>query len=591
LAEAILFRSVWFVMEIKKGIAVSPGIAISKPFIIDSKDYRIPRRSIAPTQIDSEIKRVHDAFNDATAELTSFGREQNMVEESIRDIFAVHLSFLRDESFKERVITFIKDDLITAEYAVSTILRAAAAQLAAVEDTYISERAADIYDIEKRLLTQLLGKVSRDVDQLSEEVVIIAHDLTPTQTASLNRKFVKGFATDSGGRTSHTAIVARCLAIPAVVALEDITSVITAESTVIIDGNRGVVIIDPDEDALVQYERYGRDFNRLENKLKALSDKPSVTRDGVKIELLGNIEFPGEAHLAVANGAQGIGLYRSEFLYLYSGCEPTEEDHYEAYSETVRNFKDHPIVIRTMDLGGDKLPHGKRFEAEGNPVLGLKSIRYCLQNLMLFKTQLRAILRVSVLGDVRIMFPMITNLQELRQAKMILRDVMEDLDEYAVPYNASIPIGAMIETPSAALMASLLAKDCDFFSVGTNDLIQYTLAADRANERVSSLYSVADPAVLRLLRGVIHDAHKAKVALSVCGEVASDPEYIMLLLGMGVRSLSLASPMIPEVKQIIRSVTIEECNQLARKIATMDSQRQIKNYVRDAAIKILPEAF
>ncbi|MBW8035361.1 MAG: phosphoenolpyruvate--protein phosphotransferase [Planctomycetes bacterium] len=578
-------------MEIKKGIAVSPGIAISKPFIIDSKDYRIPRRSIAPTQVDEQIKRIDDAFSAAEEELTSFGREQEMVEESIRDIFAVHLSFLRDESFKKQVITFIKDDLVTAEYAVSTILREAAAKLAAVEDSYISERAADIYDIEKRLLTQLLGKITRDVDQLSEEVVIIAHDLTPTQTASLNRTFVKGFATDSGGRTSHTAIVARCLAIPAVVALEDITSTITSESTVIIDGNRGVVIIDPDEDALVQYERYARDFNRLEIKLKALSDKPAITRDGVEIELLGNIEFPGEAHLAVENGAGGIGLYRSEFLYLYSGSEPTEEDHYEAYSETVRNFKDQPIVIRTMDLGGDKLPHVKRSEAEGNPVLGLKSIRYCLQNLTLFKTQLRAILRASVLGDVRIMFPMITNLQELRQAKMILRDVMEDLDEYAVPYNASIPIGAMIETPSAALMASLLAKDCDFFSVGTNDLIQYTLAVDRANERVSSLYSVADPAVLRLLRGVIHDAHKAKIALSVCGEVAGDPEYIMLLLGMGVRSLSLAPPMIPEIKQIIRSVTIEECNQLARKIATMDSQRQIKNYVRDAAIKILPEAF
>ena len=578
-------------MEIKKGIAVSPGIAISKPFIIDSKDYRIPRRSIAPTQIDEQIKRVDDAFGGAEAELTAFGRGQEMVEESILDIFAVHLSFLRDESLKERIRTFITDDLITAEYAVSTILREAASQLAAVEDSYISERAADIYDIEKRLLTQLLGKITRDVDQLSEEVVIIAHDLTPTQTAGLNRTFVKGFATDAGGRTSHTAIVARCLAIPAVVALEDITSTITSESTVIIDGNRGVVIIDPDEDALVQYERYARDFSRLETKLKALSDKPSITRDGVEIELLGNIEFPGEAHLAVENGAQGIGLYRSEFLYLYSGSAPTEEDHYEAYSETVQSFKDQPIVIRTMDLGGDKLPHGKRSAPEGNPVLGLKSIRYCLQNLMLFKTQLRAILRASVLGDVRIMFPMITNLQELRQAKMILRDVMEDLDEYAVPYNASIQIGAMIETPSAALMASLLAKDCDFFSIGTNDLIQYTLAVDRANERVSSLYSVADPAVLRLLRGVIHDAHKAKVKLSVCGEVASDPEYIMLLLGMGVRSLSLAPPMIPEIKQIIRSVTIEECNQLARKIATMDSQRQIKNYVRDAAIKILPEAF
>lgn len=578
-------------MEIKKGIAVSPGIAISRAFIIDSKDYRIPRRAIAPSQIDEQIARLHEAFTGAIEELSSLTSGQKITEDSIRDIFAVHMSFLRDESFKKRIIDFITSELTTAEYAASTILRGIASELAAVEDHYISERAADIYDIEKRLLSQLIGKVSRDVDQLNEEVVIVAHDLSPTQTASLNRTYVKGFATDAGGRTSHTAIVARCLAIPAVVALEDITSTITSDSTIIIDGNRGIVIVDPDEEALVQYKRYALDFGRLETKLKGLKNKPAVTRDGVKIELLGNIEFPGEAHLAVENGAQGIGLYRSEFLYLYSGSEPTEEDHYEAYSETARNFQNHQIVIRTMDLGGDKLPHGTRTAPEGNPVLGLKSIRYCLQNLMLFKTQLRAILRVSILGDIRILFPMITNLQELRQAKMILRDVMEDLDEYGVPYNSAIPIGAMIETPSAALMASSLAKDCDFFSVGTNDLVQYTLAADRANERVSNLYSAADPAVLRLLRGVIHDAHKAKIGLSICGEIASDPEYIMLLLGMGVRSLSLASPMIPEIKQIIRSVTIEECNLLARKTATMDSQRQIKNYIRDAAIKILPEAF
>jgi phosphotransferase system enzyme I (PtsI) len=578
-------------MEIKKGIAVSPGIAISRPLVIDSRDYRIPRRSILTSQREAEVKRVREAFAGAIVELTGLETGSDTRERDIKDIFAVHLRILRDQSYRKKITDFVSSELITAEYAVSTILRESAVQLASVDDPYMSARAADIYDIERRLLGQLLGKIEDTVDHLDKEVVIVAHDLSPTQTAGFDRNFVKGMATEAGGRTSHTAIVARCLAIPAVVALDDVTSSVTTDSTIIIDGNRGIVIIDPDEETLAQYEQYAIDFSRLETELDTLKDKPAVSRDGIEIRLFGNIEFPSEAVFVKNKGGRGIGLYRSEFLYLYSGTEPTEQDHYEAYAETVKHFAGEPIVIRTMDLGGDKLPQNANFGIEANPVLGLRSIRYCLQNLTLFKTQIRAILRASVLGDVRIMLPMITNLQELRQSKMIIRDVMEDLDEYAVPYNSSIKVGIMIETPSAALMASLFANDCDFFSIGTNDLIQYTLAVDRGNERVSSLYSAADPAVLRLIRGVIHDAHKGKIGLSVCGEVASEPEFTMLLLGMGVRTLSLAPPMIPEVKQVIRSVTIEECNKLARKVATMDSQRQIKNYLRDKAQKILPEAY
>ena len=388
-------------------------------------------------------------------------------------------------------------------------------------------------------MTYLMGRVHADLKKIDSEVVIIAHDLTPTQTAGFDKKFVKGFATEAGGRTSHTAIVARSLGIPAVVALEDIRTNISSESTVIIDGNRGMVIVDPDEATLKEYKEYAREFLLLEHRLDTLSDKPAVTRDGVEIILLGNIEFPNEAVMVNEKGGQGIGLYRSEFLYLYSGNEPTEEEHFDAYVEAAKELKGKPVVIRTMDLGADKLPHGLRRTPETNPVLGLRSIRYCLQNLTMFKTQLRAILRASALGDIRIMFPLITNLQELRQAKMILRDVMEDLDEYAVPYNPNIPIGIMIETPSAALTASLLSSDCDFFSIGTNDLIQYTLAVDRANERVSALSSGADPAIIRLMRSIILEANKAGIKLSVCGELASEPEYIMLLMGMGLLGAGL----------------------------------------------------
>lgn len=579
-------------MEIKKGIAVSPGISIGRSLIIDSEDYRIPRRSVSASQRTKEILRVRNSFKGAIDELTSLRAEHEDIKESkIKDIFAVHIRFLHDRSLRKRITDFVYTESVTAEYAVSSTLRQIASDFARVKDSYISERAADIYDIERRLLKQLLGRKREDIEHLTEEVVVIARELSPTQTAGFNKKFVKAIATDAGGRTSHTAIVARSLGIPAVVALEDLTESISGSDTVIVDGNRGIVIVNPDAETISQYEQYYREFAELEHKLDAIRQKPAVTRDGVKITLLGNIEFPDEAEMVLERGGEGIGLYRTEFLYLNSPTEPTEEEHYAAYAETVSVFKHRPVIIRTMDLGADKFTQSKRFAPEPNPFLGLRSIRFCLQNLMLFKIQLRAILRASVLGQVKIMFPLITNIQELMQARMILHDVMEDLDEESLKYNRDIQTGIMIETPSAALTAATLASGVDFFSIGTNDLTQYTLAVDRGNELVSTLYSPVDPAVLRLIRTVIQDAHKGQVDISVCGEMASEPEYIMLLLGMGFTTLSLAPPMLPEVKQIIRSVTIADCNKVARKILSMNSERQISSYLRDATRKILPEAF
>ncbi len=579
-------------MEIKKGIAVSPGISIAESLIIDSEDYRIPRRQIDPSQRILEIQRTRNAFKDAIKELTKLETKQDGAEGGkIKDIFAVHLRFLHDRSLRKKITDYIQSDQVTAEYAVSTVLREIAAHFTRVEDAYISERAADIYDIERRLLKQLLGEKRENVEHLKKEVVIVARELSPTQTAGFDRKYVKGIASDAGGRTSHAAIVARSLGIPAVVALEDLTEYTGGGDTVIVDGNRGIVIVNPDEQTIRQYEEYSKEFTDLEHRLDAIRQKPAVTRDGTEITLLGNIEFPNEAEIVLEKGGAGIGLYRTEFLYLNTESEPTEQDHYEAYAETVHVFADKPVVIRTLDLGADKYTQSKRFAPEPNPFLGLRSIRFCLQNLSIFKKQLRAILRASVLGEVKIMFPLITNRQELMQAKMILHDVMEDLDEESIPYNRDIQVGIMIETPSAALTAYSLAADVDFFSIGTNDLTQYTLAVDRGNELVSTLYSASDPAVLRLIRNVIQDAHKAQIDLSVCGEMASEPEYIMLLLGMGVRTISIASPLIPEIKQIIRSVTIEYCNKVARKVLSMDSERQISAYLRNAARRILPEAF
>ncbi len=579
-------------MEIKKGIAVSPGISIAKSLVIDAEDYRIPRRSIQPTQRLTEVQRVKNAFDGAVEELSGLAAAQDQAAGGkIKDIFAVHLRFLRDKSLRKKMTDMIRSELVTAEYAVSSSMREIASHFTRVKDIYISERAADIYDIERRLLKQLLGKKREDVEHLTEEVAIVARELSPTQTAGFNRDFVKGLATDAGGRTSHTAIVARSLGIPAVVALEDLTETVSGGDMVIIDGNRGIVVVNPDEQTIRQYEQYSHEFLELEHKLDAIRGKPAITRDGTKIILLGNIEFPDEAEIVMQKGGDGIGLYRTEFLYLNRKTEPSEHDHYEAYAETVSVFKDRPVIIRTVDLGADKYTQSKRFAPEPNPFLGLRSIRFCLQNIMMFKTQLHAILRASVLGQVKIMFPLISNLQELKQAKLILRDVMEDLDDESIPYNRDIEIGIMIETPSAALMAFTLARDVDFFSLGTNDLVQYTLAVDRGNELVSTLYSAADPAVLRLIRTVIQDAYKSQIDISVCGEMASEPEYIMLLLGLGIRTISIASPMIPEIKQIIRSVTMGDCNNVARKVLTMNSEREISSYLRDAARKILPEAF
>jgi len=579
-------------MEIKKGIAVSPGISIAKSLIIDSEDYRIPRRSIGPSQRMKEIQRARSAFKNAAGELTELQAGQETIEQrKIKDIFAVHLRFLHDRSLRKKITDLIHLESVTAEYAVSTTLREIASHFTRVKDAYISERAADIYDIEKRLLRQLLGGKREDVEHLTEEVAIVARELSPTQTAGFNKEFVKGLAADAGGRTSHAAIVARSLGIPAVVALEDLTESVSGGDTVIIDGNRGIVIVNPDAETVRQYEKYAKEFIELEHSLERIREKPAVTRDGTRITLLGNIEFPDEAEIVLQKGGEGIGLYRTEFLYLNRESEPTEAEHYQAYSETVSVFRHRPVIIRTVDLGADKYTQSKRFAPEPNPFLGLRSIRFCLQNLTMFKTQLHAIMRASVLGEVKVMFPLITNLQELMQAKMILRDVMDDLDEESITYNKNIAVGIMIETPSAALMASTLARDIDFFSIGTNDLTQYALAVDRGNELVSTLYSSVDPAVLRLIRTVIQDAHKAQIDLNVCGEMASEPEYIMLLLGMGVRTISLAPPMIPEIKQIIRSVTIEDCNNVVRRILGMNSERQISSFLRDATRKILPEAF
>ena len=578
-------------MEIKKGIAASPGIAIAEAMILDCEDYRIPRRSIKPSQRMGEILRVRNAFKQAIGDLTELEAEQGKSDAGkIKDIFAVHLRFMRDRSLRKEITDRVYSQLVAAECAVSSVLRKLATHFTNVEDAYISERAADIYDIERRLLRHLLGHQREDVEHLSQEVVIVTRELSPTQTAGFDRNYIRGIATDAGGRTSHSAIVARSLAIPAVVALEDFSEAVRPGDTVIVDGNRGIVIVDPDEETLEEYRKSLREFMVLEQKLDTLREKPAETRDGTRIVLLGNIEFPDESEMILQKGGDGIGLYRTEFLYLNRPAEPTEQEHYDAYAKTIQAFQARPVIIRTVDLGADKHTQSRRSLKEPNPFLGLRSIRYCLQHIRMFKVQLRAILRASALGHVKIMFPLVTNLQEIRQAKLILRDVMEDLDEESIAYDPRLEVGIMIETPAAALTAASLAQESSFFSIGTNDLIQYTLAVDRGNEHVSALYSAVEPAVIRLIRTIIQDAHRHGIDVSVCGEMASEPEYIMLLVGLGIRTLSMTPPMIPEIKQMIRSVTIEDCNIVARKVLGLATERQVNSFLRSTAREVIPEA-
>jgi phosphotransferase system enzyme I (PtsI) len=579
-------------MEIKKGIGVSPGVVISTAIVLDAEDLLVPKRHVEAADVAGEIERLNDGIARAVVELIRF-RDKVTAEhgKEIGGIFDAHLRLLQDKTVVSEITSEIETQQTTAEFAVSVVMRRYALKFSRMTDRYLSERVKDIYDIEKRLLHELVGQKEKGLEKLDRDVVVVAHDLLPSQTANLNKMHVKGFATDAGGRTSHTAIVARAMGIPAVVGLGSITTEVNGGDTIIIDGNRGLVIIDPDAEQLAEHRELLRKQERLETELAALSGLPAVTLDEHAVSLQANIEFPEDVDDALRHGSEGIGLYRSEFLYLSRDAEPTEQDHYNAYAETLRRLNGRPLVIRTLDLGADKQTQARIASPERNPFLGDRSIRMCLHDIPMFKRQLRAILRASVLGDVRIMFPMISTVMELRQAKMVLKDVEEELEDEGIEFRRDLPIGIMVEVPSVAILADLFAKEVNFFSIGTNDLIQYTLAVDRTNERVAGLFCPAHPAVLKLVRDVIRSGHRHGISVSVCGEMAGDPMYTLLLLGLGLTLFSMNGPDVPEVKKIIRSTTMEHARQVARRVMSFDSERQVMHFLREETRKFFPEAY
>jgi phosphotransferase system enzyme I (PtsI) len=578
-------------MEIKRGVPVSPGVAIGPAMVLDTEWFRIPHRSIDGDRVAEEVARLRQALVAAAAEARE--NQQAISDKLGRQygaVFGAHAHIIEDATLAAETETLIRDQGHAAEYAVSRVMRRHAKALESLNRSTFSTRAADLFDIEKRILRNLLGHRREQIQHLTEPVIVLAHDLTPSETAALDPSKVYAFATEAGGRASHTAIMAGALEIPAVVGLGKFIIDVSGGDQVIVDGNRGVLILNPDEETLERYERTRTSFRTFEHQLEELRALPAETRDGARIPLLGNIEFPQEASHCIDRGADGVGLYRTEFLYLGKQTDPTEAEHLDAYLTVLRTIGPKPVVIRTLDLGADKFAMNAEPAAEErNPSLGLRSVRLCLRNLTLFKTQMRAILRASAFGDVRIMFPMVSTLLELRHCKLILAEVKEDLEEEGIAFNRKMPVGTMIEVPSAAIMAEFLAREVNFFSIGTNDLIQYTLAADRTNENVASLYSAGDPAVLRLIEQVVKAAGKYNVEVNVCGEMSGEPIYTMLLLGLGLRQLSVTPHNIPEIKKIIRSVTIDEAVQVAQEALRMETARDVNNYLREQARRILPE--
>lgn len=579
-------------MQIIKGIPVSPGIVVGRALHVGRADQHVPQRIIAPGEIDAELARLQQSLQAASHELEELrDRTHRELGAEPAKIFGFHLGLLKDPSLLEIIRNRIRNERVNAEHAVADQFQSLATQFLQLGSEVFEQKANDVVDLERRILGKLMGEAQSRLASLKESAVIVAHELTPSQTASLDRTKVIAIATDAGGQTGHTSIVARALGLPAVVGCQRATEDIEDGDLVLVDGDAGVLIVRPDPTMLEEYRgRAERGAKRRRLVLEEAS-RESATTDGTKVSLLGNIEFPEEVEAVLANGGDGVGLFRTEFLYLTRRDAPDEDDQYEVYRRTIELLGGRPVTIRTLDLGADKYTQEAMEEPERNPFLGLRSIRYCLSNKPLFKTQLRAIMRASVHGPIKIMFPLVSTLMELRQAKMILADVCEELAEEGVAFDAGVKIGMMVEVPSAALMARVFASESDFFSIGTNDLVQYTLAVDRGNERVAGLYTAASPAVLHLIKTVIRAAKHAGIDASLCGEIAGDPEFTMLLIGMGLRTLSMVPAQIPLVKRVVRLVNQEHCERVARKAGSFDSERQIQTFLRDELRRIDPETF
>ncbi len=559
-----------------KGVSASLGISIGKCLVLNREEFIVTKRKVSLDDIPKEILRFEDALINTRREILSL---QKNIEEKLgtkhAQIFDAHLLVLEDRVLVEDVITRIKKEKVNVEYAFNQVIKKHIDTFMNMKDEYLRERVFDIKDVAKRVLSRLFKEEMPSLEGLKDKVIIVAHDLSPADTASLHHKNILGFVTDIGGPTSHTAIIARSSGIPAVVGVETATQAVSSGDTLIIDGYAGVVIVNPSEETKRDYLERQREEIKRKRYLAALKKVPSETKDKRKVSIAGNVEFPGEIGNVIEWGAEGIGLYRTEYMFLGRDNFPSEEEQYKTYFSSAKRVHPFPVIIRTLDLGGDKFLTRPDIPPDLHPFLGWRAIRFCLARPDIFKTQLRAILRASRLGNVKIMFPMISGVDEIKKAKEILEETKQELREKGELFDETIELGIMIEVPSAALTSDILAKEVNFFSIGTNDLIQYSLAVDRGNEKVAYLYEPLHPAVLKLINLVVKNAHKNDIWIGMCGEMASSPMFAFLLLGLGLDEFSVSFPMVPRIKRLIRAVDFSRAKEFARYALSLSSASEI----------------
>ncbi len=549
--------------KVYSGIGASPGIVIGRAYLLDRRKVVVAGQRIEAVSVKDEVARFRKAVEISKSQLEDLKKRfAKGLGKSHRYILDTLIMLLEDKMLIDRTVKRIRESHVNAEGALKDTITSIGQKFDMIEDEYLRERKHDIEQIGERILRNLVGHRQESLTDIEGEAIVIAHDLAPTDTLQMRKDKILAFATDAGSRTSHTAILARSLGIPAAVGLDTITDVVKTGDVVIVDGIHGVVIVDPGEETFLEYLKRQRRFKYFEQELEKLRTLPAETLDGHHVHLHGNIELPEEVASVAEHGGTGIGLYRTEFLFMNRPTLPSEEEHYNAYRHVAAQAAPHEVVIRTLDVGGDKIALSQTFEEEANPALGLRAIRFTLQKRDIFKAQLRGILRAAVHGNIKILFPMISGLSELRETKQILDEVKKELRSDGVTFLEKVEVGIMIEVPAAAMIADLLAAEVDFFSVGTNDLIQYTLAIDRQNEHVAYMYEPLDPAVLRLLQMVSKAAKQGNITLSMCGEMAGDPLYAAILLGLGFQHLSMNVASIPWVKRVVRSVRMDDANEL-----------------------------
>lgn len=576
-----------------KGIPVSSGIGIGRAFLLDRRKIKVEKYPISAEDVAHEIERFHKALDLAKKQLMEI--RDNLLRElgdkGHAHIVDVHILILEDEMLINEAIKIVEQERVNAEWALRTVLSQFVNIFEGIEDSYLKERRSDIEHVGERILRNLVGKTISNIDELDQDVIVIAHDLSPADTAQMHKGKVLAFATDMGGRTSHTSITARSLEIPAVVGLENVSATVKTGDPVIVDGNEGILIVNPTPAEFRNYLDKQKHYKYIVSELLRLKDQPAETYDGYRIELKGNIEFFDEIPHLLSRGAEGIGLYRTEFLYMNKKEAPTEEDHFRVYKKLAKQITPYSAVIRTLDLGGDKITSHLHEEDEPNPVLGLRAIRFSLKHQDLFKLQLRAILRASAYGKLKILYPMISGIDEVRQANDILNNVKQELLSKGIYFDEAIQVGVMIEIPSAAMTVDFLAREVDFFSIGTNDLIQYSIAIDRGNEHVAYLYEPLHPAVLRSVKQCVVAAHSQGIRVAMCGEMAGDPLCTLILLGLGLDELSMNAPSLPIIKKIVRSVRYEQAAEMAYRAMILSTASEIEDYVEKAMKRLFPEFF